>query len=204
MFFVYDFDGTLYRTGAMWNFWMNALEQEGYVRERCEQKGPLVFWEGFTPTKHLMEIDPACAQEKVERLAALYRNHIQQRHNANLYPEVETCLQRKAKSQQVIMTHGDPEFQRFKVGSTGADQFVSQVYISRPGNRKVDQLAELAKERREEIVYVENNPRELREVLEAKIPITLVRMVREGERHADIPCKEDGKEWKVVTSLEQL
>lgn len=151
-----------------------------------------------------MEIDPTCSQEKVEKLAQLYKDHIQQQQNANLYPEVERYLQGKERSQQVIMTHGDPEFQRFKVGSTGADQFVSEVCISRPENRKVDQLAKFAKERNEEIVYIENNPRELREVLEAKIPITLVRMVREGERHADIPCKEDGKEWKVVTSLDEI
>jgi phosphoglycolate phosphatase-like HAD superfamily hydrolase len=204
MLCVYDFDGTLYRTGKMWEFWISALEQEGYQREKCEQKGPLVFWEGFTPTRHLLEIDPECAQEKVEKLTKLYQDHIQKQHNANLYPEVERYLAEREVGQQVIMTHGDPEFQRFKVGATGVDKFVSEIRISRPENRKVDQLAALAKEHKEEIIYVENNPRELREVLEAKLPISLVRMVREGERHADKPCPEDDKEWKVVTSLREI
>ena len=204
MVFVYDFDATLYRTGEMWKFWISLLQEQGYPKERAEEKGPLVFWEGFTPERHLLEIDPGCSREIVQNLGKAYRDHIQSQKDQLLFPEVVGFLSSISKEQQIIMTHGDPEFQKYKVETSGATKFVREVQISRPEKRKVDLLAELVEKTDEEVVFIENNPRELREVLEASLPITLIRMSREGERHSDEICLEDGKKWKVVTSLEQI
>jgi FMN phosphatase YigB (HAD superfamily) len=204
MLFVYDFDGTLYRTGEMWKCWLGLLQARGYPKERAEEKGPLVFWEGFTPARHVREIDPECGDACVQDLDTSYRDYIQSQKERSLFPDVIDHLKKIPKEQQIIMTHGDPKFQQYKVNASGAGKYVRAIQVSRPDNRKVEQLAALAKSSKEEVIYIENNPRELREVLEAKLSIALIRMSREGERHADIICPEDEKEWRVITSLEQI
>ena len=53
-------------------------------------------------------------------------------------------------------------------------------------------------------LFVDDNPSELLRVHESGLPVELVRMRREGQRHAKDDHELDDQVWRVIRSLNEL
>ncbi len=69
---------------------------------------------------------------------------------------------------------------------------------------KKDHLREFVENGSDCIMYIDDNPLELEMIHEAGLPITLVRMLRDGEARAEQEHALDDDVWMCVSSLEEV
>ena len=197
--FVLDFDGTLFDVEPLWEEWLNRLEEAEVDRGEAIEVGERFFGLGYHPHKHASELGLSGAE--LDELVSSFEEWAQFEAPSLVYKEVGSFVQ---QYQSTILTFGDPEHQQFKVEAAGLDEFIADVRVARPERLKIVHLKELCEEEDQTIVFVDDNPRELEAVRDLGLPVTLVRMRREGARHADLPHEGDDVDWQCVASLEEI
>lgn len=202
MYFVFDFDGTLFKTAEVWHQWVKMLSIYRLTKEEIEEAGENIFYQGFTPRRHAEAL--GLGGDVLEQLVDQYHEFLTQEGETLIFNDVFPFLEAHQDAHEyTLLTHGDPDLQHKKIEASGVGVYAEKIRISRPERVKTMQLKEMLQVPGREIIYIDDNPRELQAVHEAKLPIQIVRMVRKGQRHA-YAHEGDGKNWKVISGLEEL
>ena len=197
--YVLDFDGTLFDTEVMWQRWVDQLVTAGVAFEHAAQTAEELFHNGFTLQGHALAVglEGEAQQQLIEAFEGWIREHGPQL----LYPDVFSFLQDRPST---VLTHGEEAFQKFKITSAGLDSRIGGILIAGPEYRKVKHLEEMLAMREVPHFFFDDNPKELIRVHEAGLPVELVRMRREGQRHAKDDHELDDQVWRVIRSLNEL
>ncbi len=198
--YVLDFDGTLFNVGMLWDRWLDELEACDVDREDAIDKGNQLFGEGFTLREHGQQM--GIEADELDELVSGFEEYIQAEALTMLYPDVVPFLQERDAT-FTLLTFGDHDFQHFKIEAAGLDEFIEDIRIARPERRKPIQLKELCESTDDEVIFIDDNPRELAAVLDDGLPVTVVRMMRGGLRNADAHAG-DGERWQTIKSLLEI
>ncbi len=202
MHIVLDFDGTLYHTEHLWNNWLDRLVDQGIDRDEATEIGEKLFGLGFTLREHAEQ--SGIAGGDLDEIVSEFEQWVEEEGEQLVFGEVKEFIRENQKKHTFsILTFGEPDFQHFKIEAAGLDELIDEIHIARPERRKDVQLKEFLDEY-EDLVFVDDNPRELEAVRDAGLPIQLVRMVRDDSRHTIEAHPEDGQAWQVATSLAEI
>lgn len=201
MHIVFDFDGTLFRTGCLWNTWLDRLEECGLDRDEVTDLGEKLFSTGFTPREHARQA--GLDGIELDDIVSEFEQWVEEEGERLVFDDVrQFIVENQEKHTFCILTFGDPDFQHFKIEASGLGDLIDEIHIARPERKKYIQLKEFLDEF-PEILFIDDNPQELESVRDAGIPIRLARMIREDSRHtAGHP--EDNKSWQAVTGLKDI
>ncbi|MFC1787885.1 hypothetical protein ACFLZY_01555 [Patescibacteria group bacterium] len=203
MHFVYDFDATLYETSRLWQAWASALEALGAEPESVIEQGHILFGQGFTPQLHGERLE--LSGKDFERILKKHFKSIHDEGVGLVYSDVIPFIQEQADThKQSILTFGDPEYQEIKILASGISEHISELRFATPDNMKAMQLREIVESSSESVVFIDDNPQELVWAHDAGLSLTLVRIMREGERHAEKPHESDNDLWTCISSLDEL
>ena len=203
MHIVFDFDGTLFDTHALWQAWLDQLEQLGVNRDEADETGEELFKIGFTLRDHGEMV--GLNGDELDQLVSDFEEYTRQESERLIYEDVSECLDAWGSDHSFsILTFGHPEYQNFKIEAVGLNDLVSDIRIARPERVKSMQLAEMLAESDEPMMFIDDNPKELQSVHDQGLDIELVRMCREGSRHCNESHEHDGNGWRNIHSLEEL
>lgn len=202
MHLIYDFDGTLYSMHQLRNAWADALSDFGFTPEQIDVAEESIFASGYTLLGHAKAL--GLSGKAVEKLVHQFSRVLNDKSPSLVFADVLSFLEAQAENHQTILTYGDPDFQSQKINASGIVDKISDIKIAGPEKRKVDYLRELVELGLGQIVYIDNNPNELRRVHESGLPITLMRMMRPGEQHSELVLPEDDEVWQCVGSFEEV
>jgi len=198
--YVFDFDGTLFDVQSLWERWLDQLEVCQIDREDARDRGSQLFETGFTPREHAEQMGIEGAE--LDELIGRFEEYTQAEALTMLYDDVVPFLQEQ-DADLTVLTFGDHEYQHFKLEAAGLDEHIQDIRIARPERRKHVQLKELCAATDAEVIFIDDNPRELSAALGEDLPITLVRMMRAGSKHGDTH-PNDGEHWQTITSLTEI
>jgi len=202
MHIVLDFDGTLYNTEQLWNDWLDRIVDQGIDRDEAAEIGEQLFGVGFTLREHAEQA--GIAGDELDQLVSDFELYTEEESERLLFNDVKTFIdQHKKKCTFSILTFGDPDYQHFKINAAGLDDLIDVIHIARPERKKHLHLKELLSEH-EEILFVDDSPRELEAVRDADLSIKLVRMIRPDSRHTIESHADDGVAWQTVTELSEI
>lgn len=202
MHFVLDLDYTLFDTATHWDDWLKRLEGIGISREDARVAGESLFGVGYTLEGHgeLLGIP----QDQLAELVSEFELFTQEEAPNLVYDDVVPFLEKFGEEHQfTILTFGHPDYQQFKVKWSGLGDYIDDVRIARPERMKSVQLSEMLRNGSSPLYFVDDNPKELGMVRDAKLDINLARMFRKGARHATDEV-EGEVIWKDVKSLNDL
>jgi FMN phosphatase YigB (HAD superfamily) len=203
MHFVYDFDATLFKTSALWEAWTKVMKDFGGDEEEIISAGETLFREGFTLEKHgeLLRIRPADLKRSVQTFTKMTKSD----GPSLVFDDVHAFLEDHAEEhKQTILTFGDHDYQHEKIQASALMDFIDDIRIASLEQSKTEHLRELVESGTDPIVFIDDNPRELEAVHESGLPMTLMRMVRDGERHAEEEHELDDDAWTCIRSLEEI
>lgn len=203
MHFVYDFDATLFKTSSLWEAWIKVMKDFGGDEEAILDAGNQLFGEGFTLEKHgsILGIRPVDLKRSIQTFSKMTRDV----GPSLVFDDVVDFLEEHAEgNKQTILTFGDYDYQHEKIQASALMDFIDDIRIATPEQTKADHLRELVESGTDPIIFIDDNPNELLAVHEAGLPVTLMRMVREGERHADEGHDRDGDAWTLIRSLDEM
>jgi hypothetical protein len=203
MHFVYDFDGTLFSMRQLQDIWTEVLSAFDLEAEQIEAAGEKLFGQGYTPEKHVAAL--GIAEKEARKVLEKFYRIVEERSPELVFTEVVPWLdENDYGNKQTILTYGDQDFQTLKANASGLIEKVGDLRIAGPEKSKVEHLKELVENGEDGLVLIENNPHELQRAYDAGLPVTLIRMVRGGERHSDLPHPGDGNLWPCVGSLSEV
>jgi len=203
MHFVYDFDSTLFKTSALWNAWRTLLYGFEKEDEEILQTAQEAIKEGFSPYGHGAKLN--LEGKAFDKAVKAFQKMIKDTAPSLVFDDVLAFLEEQSGDhKQSILTFGDFDFQHAKIEATQILDYIDNVRIARPEQVKTAHLREMVEESSQQIVFIDDNPRELASVHEAGLPVTLIRMVRDGEHHADEDHEGDDDLWTCVASLEEI
>jgi len=197
--YVLDFDGTLFDTEMFWKWIVERFTREGLEREVVRDLGEQLFPLKYTVEKHARGL--GLVEETVRSIVEEFDEVTRSTSPSLVYPDVLSFLNGRPST---ILTHGEEAFQKFKIASAGLDGRIGGVRIAGPEYRKVKHLEEMLAMSETPHLFVDDNPKELLRVHEAGLPVELVRMRREGQRHAKDDHELDDQVWRVIRSLNEL
>ena len=198
--YVLDFDGTLFNVQMLWERWLDELVACDVDREEAIDKGNQLFGEGFSLRDHGQQMGIEAGE--LDELVSGFEEYVQAEALTMLYPDVIPFLQERDAT-FTLLTFGDHDFQHFKIEAAGLDEFIEDIRIARPERRKPLQLKELCKATDDEVIFIDDNPRELAAVLDDGVPATVIRMMRGGPRNSDAH-DGDGERWQTIKSLSEI
>jgi FMN phosphatase YigB (HAD superfamily) len=203
MHIVFDFDDTLFNTAQLWQDWLDELEGCGVDRADAVETGERLFGVGFSLYEHGEQM--GLQGDELDQLVSDFEEHTRQQSDQLLYKDVERCIKKWGEEHTFsILTFGHAEYQHSKIEAAGLNELIDDIRIAMPERTKATQIAEMLQEIDKPIVFVDNSPRELQSVMDLGLAVSLVRMRRNGGRHSDEYCKEDGDGWQSVTSLTEV
>lgn len=203
MHFIYDFDGTLYSMCHLQKILVEVLSTFDLEAEQIEAAGERLFAEGYTPEKHVAAL--AISEKEAKKVLEKFYRIVEERSPELVFEEVNQWLEETDYgNKQTILTYGDQDFQTLKVNASGLIEKVGDLRIAGPEKPKVEHLKEIVENGGEGLILIENNPHELQRAYDAGLPVTLIRMVRAGERHSEMPHPGDGDLWPCVESLAEV
>lgn len=202
MHLIYDFDGTLYSMHQLRNAWVDVLSDYSFSPEEIDTAGEKIFAAGYTLSGHTKAL--GLKGPEIEKLVKKFSRVLNEKSSSLVFADVVPFLEAQIDNHQTILTYGDSEFQSQKINASGIVDKVNDIKIAGPDKGKVDYLREMVELGLGKIVYIDNSPNELRRVYESGLPIALIRMMRPGERHSDLPCSEDNNAWQCVSSFEEV
>lgn len=200
MHIVYDFDGTLFATGKLWDAWSTALQKFDVSEKTIHDAALPLFDSGFTTRAHAEAL--GISGKKLEKLVDSFARTTRENGTKLVFPEVLEIME-EFEGRQSILTYGDEAFQTEKVTISGIADFVDDVFVASPDKMKPAFLREMIEAGSEPITFIDDKPEELMRVHDAGLPVRLLRMIRDGERHAE-PHACDDDIWECITSLEEL
>ncbi|MFH1404846.1 MAG: HAD hydrolase-like protein [Patescibacteria group bacterium] len=203
MHYIFDFDSTLFANSRLWESWVSMLENEGLEKQFIIDEGVKLIQLGFSPQKHA---DAVGLENKIsKKLVSKFSAWIEKEGPELIYTDVPAFFERKNGDHKYsILTFGDPEFQDQKIQACQLYDLVDDVYVATPEKQKKDHLADLVSGGADQVLFVDDNPNELEAVHGSGVPVTLVRILRDGEYHAQEKHKGDGDLWQCIESLEEL
>jgi FMN phosphatase YigB (HAD superfamily) len=202
MHIVLDFDGTLYHTERLWNSWLDRLVDQGIDRDEATEIGEKLFGIGFTLREHAEQ--SGIAGGDLDEIVSEFEQWVEEEGDQLVFGDVKEFIKENEKDHTFsILTFGEPDFQHFKIEAAGLDEYIDEINIAVPERRKGVQLKEFLAEH-EDIVFVDDNPRELESIRDAGVGVKLVRMVRKDSRHTIESHPEDGEAWQTVTKLSEI
>lgn len=200
---VYDFDATLFSTADLWNAWVDTLAQYESDRDLIEDVGEELFEVGFTLEEHAVEL--GLEKDICDELVKKFHAHTDEEGESLVFNDVVPFLEEQQKHhEQIILTYGNEEYQYRKIQASGLHAYVDEIKIAGPDDMKHVQLQDMFEQSAETIIFIDDSPRQLSKVQETGLPIQLIRMLREGERHTDESHPCDDQMWDCVSSLEEL
>lgn len=203
MHFVYDFDATLFKTSSLWEAWQKVLKDFGGDEEAIVTTGNTLFGEGFTLEGHGERL--GISGKDFDKAVQKFYKKTKEAGVSLVFEDVIPFLEaQRDEHRQTILTFGNRDYQHSKVTASTVLSYVDDVQIATPDMMKPQHLREFIESGSESMVFIDDNPRELEAVHDVGLPITLVRMIREGERHAEEEHKLDDDAWMCVTSLEEV
>lgn len=201
MHLVYDFDRTLYNTEVLWQEWLRLLSVAyGVDSLLARTQATKLFEQGFTLEKHLAELGIEVPKEGgiVQQLSDFTRRQ----GSALVFHDVIDFLKTHVNHEQRILTHGDDEYQLSKIVDSGIFPYMKEIWYAHTEVPKHTFLSRLVCNG-EPIFFIDDTPSHLEAVVEAGLPVNLVRMCRQGEtQHGDHPL--DNKAWTCVYSLQEF
>lgn len=200
MHYVYDFDHTLFETMSLWTRWLSVLKQEGVENSDATLAGESLFPHDFSLEAHLEKL--GLKKTVLKKFNAVHDKLCPQLVFEDVVPFLEMC--REEGVRQSILTRGNSEYQHRKIHESGLVDHVDDIFIASSEKGKADFLRELIENGSEPITYIDDSPRELTAVHKAGLPLNLVRMIREGARHAETEHPEDDNLWRVISGLEEM
>lgn len=203
MHFVYDFDSTLYATKRLWDVWADLLVPYGFSREHLLAVADEITPRGFSCPTHARTL--GLGEEQIASAMAQFVQQLNDVSPGFIYDDVLPLLnaQRQAQIRHSVVTHGDAEHQWLKINTSGLDQHLTDVRIANQDVPKIQHLRDLLATTDTPLVFVDDNPKELKRVIDAALPVRLVRIVRAGD-FSDFAHPSDDEHWEVIRSLDVL
>lgn len=204
MHYVYDFDHTLFATHVLWECWLDELVKHSFDREEAAQAGQVLFSQGFTLEKHASSL--GMSDSAVKKMMKSF-GQVHDRLCAKLvFEDVLPFLESQNEKgiRQSVLTFGDSDYQHRKLHISGLVEHLDDVRVANPDKRKVAHLRELIEAGSEPITYFDDNPEKLLAIYEAGLPITLIRMLRDGGKHSGTEHIHDDEHWQCIRGLEEL
>jgi len=199
--YVLDFDGTLFNVQMLWERWLDELVACDVDREDAIDKGNQLFGEGFTLRDHGQQMGIEAGE--LDELVSRFEEYTQAEALTMLYDDVTPFIQ-ESDAAFTILTFGDHDYQHFKLSATGLDELIDDIRIARPERLKHVHLKELCATTDAEVIFIDDNPKELSSVLDSGVPVTPIRMMRKGSRHAGEEHDGDGERWQTIASLAEI
>ena len=201
MHYIYDFDGTLFATQMLWEAWVDALVEFNLTPEQIIAEGEKLIPIGFSLESHAQCL--GLEGKAVDKVISKFNSVMKDKGPELVFPDVMPFLTENEDDTHSVLTFGDADFQAQKIELSGIGDKLEDINFARPDKTKSDYLRELVEMSSEPIVFIDDNPRTLLDVHDKGLPITLIRMVREGERHKE-PHECDGDLWQCISSLDEI
>jgi phosphoglycolate phosphatase-like HAD superfamily hydrolase len=137
-------------------------------------------------------------------LEAEFRADIAARAQSCIYPGLRAILlARKQVARQVLITAGEPDYQRWKFELLGLDDIFAEEdrhYIPLDGSKTkiIEKYLALGP-----VIFIDDRINWLNEVLGAHMPVTCIRP-RWPETKSAAPEEGDGVLWQTATTIEEL
>ncbi len=203
MHFVYDFDSTLYATKRLWERWVEHLLPFGFPVDRIHATMEDLSARGFSCPGHarMLGVSEPDVQATMER----FTKQLEEESPAFIYPDVLPWLaaQRELAIPHSVVTAGDAGHQWLKINSSGLDKHLTDVRIANSETPKVQHLRDLLASSSGPLIFVDDNPKELQRVIDAALPVELIRIVRTND-FGDYAHPGDDRSWPVIRSLDEL
>ena len=176
MHFVFDFDHTIYNTAELWDRWLDELEAIDIDRIDAIEKGESIFGVGFTLREHAERL--GLTGDESEELISSFKEYAAVESPELIFKDAVPFVELNSKKHEFsILSFGDPDWQKEKMSACGISDHISDIRIARPERHKTAHLRELVQETDEQVVFVDDNPKELVSIHESEMPITLYRMI---------------------------
>lgn len=202
MHFVYDFDATLFKTASLWEAWKKVLLDFGAKEDEINEAGEELFGIGFSLEKHGESL--GLEGKDFKKAIASFQKMTRDEGPTLVFEDVISFFEDNSEHRHSILTFGDHDYQHSKILACEIMEYLEDVRIAGPDQRKVEHLREMIETGSDQIVFIDDNPNELLSAHDAGLPITLIRMMRDGEKHAEEEHEFDEDKWMCVASLEEV
>lgn len=199
----WDLDGTILHTGRLFAPVIKRVAEitglsEKLVAEALGQVSKITF------TFEAWFLTLGIAESRWIELESEFRADIAARAQSCIYPGLrETLLARKQVARQVLITAGEPDYQRWKFELLGLNDIFAKEdrhYIPLDGSKTkiIEKYLSLGP-----VIFIDDRINWLNEVLGAYMPVTCIRP-RWPETMSAAPEAGDGVLWQTATTVEEL
>lgn len=200
--FVLDFDGTLINTDVYWEWIVSQFLGIGQNEQMIREAGERLFPVGYTVVQHAqgLGLHEALVQELTQRA----REHVSEHHASLIFSDVPSFFSRFVDAEKSILTFGDREHQIERIRASGIHSSISKIRTASNELPKAMQLKDLAQESSLPVVFIDDDLDQLMGAHQARLPIELIRMRRDGQRKSKDDHKLDNEAWRVIRSFDEL